>query len=196
MFADDEHSLASVGENLRAEIAQAAVSQNDDAISSLDRQLSRDLKGGGDRLREDGDIGRHGVGHHMKIALRDGDELCERAIVVENPDHGSMRTVARPPREAGLARPATAIDLADDAAANVGSVLRDPHELVAENAGKSHVTADQLQVGFADARAEYSDQGFSRSRRRHRPVRAERCAVAIQNYRSHVMIVVERRRMR
>src|SRR5438876_11406484 len=55
---------------------------------------------------------------------------------------------------AGRTRSATAVDLAHDAAAGKRSRLGNADELVAEHAAKCHVSANQLQVGFADAGAQ------------------------------------------
>ena len=86
------------------------------AISSL----RRNLKCGGDRFGEDRDVVGHRIGHGVQIALRHGDQIGKRAVMVEDAEHGAVRAVRRQPSAAGLARPAGAVDLADHAPAGIG----------------------------------------------------------------------------
>jgi hypothetical protein len=69
-----------------------------------------------------------------------------------------MRGRARPAR---FARPTAAVDLADDAPALERSGLGDADELVAQYPGESHVAADQLKVGLADAGAQHANEHFT-----------------------------------
>src|SRR5206468_6842260 len=89
-------------------------------------------------------------------------------------------------RQARVAGPAAAIDLADDAAAGVGALLRDGDELVAEHAAKSHVAADQLQVGLADARANHPHHHLAEARPFDVAIRFVRHAILFQHDGSHV----------
>ena len=116
-------------------------------------ELRRNLEGRGDRFGEDGDVGRHRVGHGVQIPLRHGDEVRKRAVVVQDAEDGAVGAVAGPACAARLARVAAAVDLADDPAAGQRAGLRHADELVAEHALKSHVAAHELQVGLADAGA-------------------------------------------
>ena len=158
MLADDEHAVRKPGQHLRAEIPEASVAQYDDAILASDGQLRGNLEGGGDRLGEDGHIGRQRVGHGVEIALRHGDEVRERAVVVQDAEDRAMRAVAGTACAAGVALVAAAVDLADDAAAGQRTGLSHADELVAEHALESHVAAHELQVRLADAGGEDLDQ--------------------------------------
>ena len=158
MLPDHQHMAREPGQDLRAEVPEASVAQDDDPILPADRQLGRNLEGGGDRFGEDGDVGRQRVRHGVEIALRHGDEVRERAVVVQDAEDRAMGAVAGLACAARVALVAAAVDLADDAAAGQRARLGHADELVAEHALKSHVAAHELEVRLADARGEDLDE--------------------------------------
>jgi hypothetical protein len=72
-----------------------------------------------------------------------------------------MRAVGGPSGEARLTSVTAAVDFSDDPAAGERARLGYAHELVAKDAVKTHVSANQLQIGFTDARAEHPDHHFA-----------------------------------
>ena len=100
----------------------------------------------------------------MQVALRHRDQIRERAVVIEDAEHGAIRAVRVQAGAAGVARPARAVDLADHPAAGQGAGFGDADELVAEHAAESHVALDQLKVGFADAGARHAHQHLAVTR--------------------------------
>jgi hypothetical protein len=111
--------------------------------------------------------------------LRHSDEISKRAVVVEDAEDGSMGTVGVPSGEAGLTSVTAAVDFSDDPAAGQRARLNDANELVAKDAVKAHVSANQLQIGFTDARTEDPDHYFAVPRRRFRMIGASHDAVPI-----------------
>ena len=95
MLADDEHVIGQPGQHLRAEIAEAAVAEDRDPVLPPDRELHRDLEGCGHWFGEDGHIVGQRVRHGVQVVLRDGDQIGERAVVVQDAQHRSIRTVGR-----------------------------------------------------------------------------------------------------
>src|SRR5581483_1015119 len=86
---------------------------------------------------------------------------------------GAVRTVRAPAGAAGRASAAAAVDLADHAPPLVEAFLGDPDELVAQHAAESHVAADQLQVGVADACPKHAHADLPVATRGCRSVRLE-----------------------
>jgi hypothetical protein len=88
--------------------------------------------------------------------------------------------VGGPSGEAGLTATVTAaVDFSDDPPAGQRARLDDANELVAKDAVKAHVSANQLQIGFTDARAEHADHHFAVAKRRFRMIGASHDAVPI-----------------
>ena len=116
-------------------------------------ELRGDLKRRRDRLGEDRDLVGQRVGNRVQVALRHRDQVGERAVVIQDAEHRAVRAVRVQAPAAGLARPARAVDLADDAAAGQRPGFGDADELMAEHAAEAHVALDQLEVGLADAGA-------------------------------------------
>ena len=127
----------------------------------------------------------------MQVALRDGDQVSKRAIVVGDADGRAVRAVSRAAGQARLTSPATAIDLSDDATSGVGPVLGHADELVSEHAAEAHVASDQLQIGFADAGAEHPYHDLAVREYGWWAVGAQRDTVAVQDYGAHMMMVSE-----
>jgi hypothetical protein len=78
--------------------------------------------------------------------------------------------VAGPAGAARVAGQAAAVDLTDNPSARERACPRHADELVPEDALKSHVTAHELQVGFADARAKDIDHDLAVAQGRRRVV--------------------------
>ena len=178
-------AIADAGQHLRAEIPQTAVAEHDDAIGAVQRQLRRNLKCRRDRFGEDRDVGRQRIRHEMQVVLRHGDVVGERAVVVDDADRRAVRTVGRPAGQAGRAAPAIAVDLADDASSLRRDLPRRRRRTRVRARREPHVAADQLQVGFADARAQDPDHDFAVQRLRVGPLVLQRDVIAIQYDRSH-----------
>src|SRR5688572_2280230 len=164
MLPDNEHVIGYRREDLGTQIPKPSVTQNDNPVGRGDLELRRNLKRGGNRLGEHGDIVGYRVRHPMEIALRHGDQLGKRAVMVEDAEDGTVGAVGRQAAAAGLTAPAGAIDLADDPLTGIRAGFRDPDELVAEHAAEAHVALNQLEVGLADAGTSYPDQHFVRGR--------------------------------
>jgi hypothetical protein len=92
--------------------------------------------------------------------------------------------MAREPPAAGLARPATAVDLADDAPARIRTGFGDADELVSEDAAEAHVALDELQVRFADAGASDANEHFAVGGVGRR-VRCPKTDIVIEHNRAH-----------
>ena len=129
-----------------------------------DRDLSGDLKCRGDRLGEDRDLVGQRIGDGVQIALRHRDQIGEGAVVIEDAEHRAVRAVRVQPHAAGLARPARAVDLADDAAAGHRTGFGDADELVTQHAPEPHIALDQLEVGLADAGTRHAHEHFAVTR--------------------------------
>ena len=82
---------------------------------------------------EDRDLVGQRIGHGVQIALRHRDQIGERAVMIEDTQHGAVRAVRVQPSAAGLARPARAVDLADHAAAGHRTGLGHADELVTQH---------------------------------------------------------------
>jgi hypothetical protein len=152
------------GEDLRTQVAEATVTEHDDAVRTADRDLTGDLKRCGDWLGEDGNVVWQRVGHGVQVALRHGNLVREGAVMIQNADDRAIRAVGVQALAAGLARPAGAVDLTDHAPANERTGLRDTDELVAEHASESHVALNELEIGLADARAAHTNEHFPLTR--------------------------------
>ena len=105
----------------------------------------------------------------MKVPLRNGDVVCEGAVVVQDAKHRPIGAMRRQTPATRPARPAGAIDFADNATASQRPRLCDTDELVTEHAAESHVALDQLEVGLAHAGAQDPDQHLVRAWRGCRP---------------------------
>ena len=96
------------------------------------------LERGGQRLREDGDLVGHAVGHRVQVRDRQRQELGEGAVAAADAEDGPRRAVRAPARPAGRARAAARVDLADHPAADPfrrgGRPIDLAHELVAGDA--------------------------------------------------------------
>ena len=97
----------------------------------------------------------------MKIILRHGDVFGEGSVVAKNAEHGSVRTVSRQTRTAGVATKAAAVDLADNPLAFQRTRLSDADEFVAEHPLKPHVTLYELQVRFTDTGPQNFDEDLA-----------------------------------
>jgi hypothetical protein len=105
--------------------------------------------------------------------------------VPEDAEHGALRAVCS---KAGLARDAgaaAAVDLADDAPARQRAILRNAHELVAQDAAEAHVAANQLKIGFADAGSEHADEDITLPLERVRVVVVKGHSVRAEHQRTH-----------
>src|SRR5581483_6632179 len=98
---------------------------------------------------------------------------------------GAVRTVRPPARAARRASAAAAVDLADHAPALVEALLGDADELVAQHAAESHVAADQLQVGVADACPKHAHADLPVAWRRRRSIRLEGQGSLFEDNRTH-----------
>ena len=91
MLADHHHVIRQPREHLRTQIPETAVAKDDDAVGARIGDLRRDLKCGRHRLGEDGDVIGQRVGHRVQIALRHGDQVGKRTVVIEDAEHGAVR---------------------------------------------------------------------------------------------------------
>jgi hypothetical protein len=87
----------------------------------------------------------------VQVFRRHKNGIREGSVVIQNPDDSAMWTVVGHSVLTQVAFSATAIDFTNDALPGVGPRFGDAHKLVSQNSLKSHVTLDQLQVGFANA---------------------------------------------
>ena len=136
-----------------------------DSFGAGDLDLRRDLKRRCHRLREHGNIVRNRVGDAMQIPLRHGDQIGERAVVVEDPEDRAIWTMRRKTAPARLALPAGAVDLAHHPLSCQRTRLSDADELMAQDATEAHVALDQLQVGFTHPGAGDAHHDFLGGRR-------------------------------
>jgi hypothetical protein len=153
------------GQHLRAQVPKAPVSEHDDPIVPADRELRWDLKGGGHRFREYRDVVRQVIRDDVEILLRNGNEICEGSVVIEDTQHAASGAVRRESAQARLAAPAAAVDLADNAPTLEGTGARDTNELVSEHPRKSHVPLHELEVRLADARQRHAHEHFGGARK-------------------------------
>jgi len=162
MLPHDEHMARQPGEHLRAKVSETPVAQHHDMVGTRDRDLRWNLVRRGNRLGKHRHLVRERVGNGVQIGLRYRDLVGERAVVVEDAEHRAVRAVRLQAGLAGVAALACAVDLADDTTARQWARLRHAYELVAEHTAESHVALDQLQVGFAHARAQDPYEYFPR----------------------------------
>ena len=120
----------------------------------------------------------------MEVPFRQQQHVGERAIAIDDAERRPLRTVRRQASAARRARAAVAVDLPDDAAAGQRAGHGDADELVAEHTAKSHVAADQLQVGGANAGRQYPHQHLAVMRHRFRIIRTHAHAI-IEDEGSH-----------
>jgi hypothetical protein len=123
----------------------------------------------------------------MQIALGNSDQLRECPVVVQDAENAPLRAVTRAPGQAGLARPAAAVDLADDALLVIDAAKGDADELVSEHTAKALVALDQLQVGFADARLEYADEYFTGGRHGIRTIGVQPDTTVFEHESAHLV---------
>src|SRR5678815_6027520 len=109
MLAHDRHATRQSREHLRTQISKATVAEDDDAIGALDRHLGRDLKRRGHGLGKHGDVVGQRVGHGVQVALRYGDQIRERTVVIQDADYRAVGTVRVQPLATGLTRPALSL---------------------------------------------------------------------------------------
>ena len=141
MLSDDRDFVTGQSDHFGAQISQAPISENHDAIGPRERYLLVDLKRCGQRFDKNCLIVADRVGNQVQVVLWDRDRFGEGAVVAIDPDHGSVATVIS---HAGIATGAVAtvaVDFADDALAGKSPGLSDPDEFMAEDAGKVHVAA-------------------------------------------------------
>jgi hypothetical protein len=185
MLADDSHVAAGACQNLSAQVSEPTIAQDDDPIVSRQSELDWNLKSRGHRFGEDRNVSRNRVRHGVQVTLRDGYEVRKSAVMIENSNRRPVRAMSGASRATCLALPAAAIDLSHDPPAGERTVLRDPDEFVAENPAKSHVTSNELQIGFAHARTQHSNECFTGCRRRIGPVGAKDDSITFQDNRAH-----------
>lgn len=165
MFPDHQNVVAETRKRLRAEIAEASITEHDDAVILPDLELRWDLKCGRYRFREHSGLVVDRIRHGVQVAFGDREKIREGAIAADDPEHGTMRAVSGVTRDpARIAGPATAIDLADHAAPLEGSPERDADELMSEHTAEAVIAREDLQIGLADAGAEDADEYFSGAR--------------------------------
>jgi hypothetical protein len=115
----------------------------------------------------------------VQVPLRHSDEIRKSTVVVEDAEDGSIGAVGGPSGQADLTSITAAVDFSNDPAARQRARLDDANELVAKDAVKAHVSANQLQIGFTDARTEDPDHYFAVPKRRFRMIGASHDAVPI-----------------
>jgi hypothetical protein len=124
--------------------------------------LRENLKRRGERFRKHGRARRDFIRDRMEIELRHADKIGERAIVIENSEHRPGGTVAGQAIPAIFALTAAGVNFTDNAPTPEWSGFCNSHEFVAQDAAKSHVAANELQVGFADAGQQDTNDAFPR----------------------------------
>lgn len=191
MFADQADGGVELTEDLSAEQAQAAVTQDGDEGSTLDGQLAEDLEGGGQGFGEDGLVVVNVGGDFQEIADGKGEIVGEAAVAAGDAQDGAAATVFHEAFAAHVAFAADAVDGADDAFAEPGLIAAGTEgfdaadEFVTEDAGEEHVAFNQFQVGSADAHAQGADERFAGSRFRLRIVFDQAEASVFEDQRTH-----------
>lgn len=160
MFSEHGDVIRPCCQDLSRKVSQAAVAENRDAILAADRDLFQNFERRGQRFDEHGLVVVDVLRHRVQQVFRNGDPLRKCAAVPVNPNHGSVPTVCGASITAGLALPAVAIDLADDALVGETTGLCHAHELVSRNSLESHVTASELKICLANPRLDDIDQDF------------------------------------
>jgi hypothetical protein len=105
--------------------------------------------------------------------------------VIQDAENAARRTMFGQASSAVVARPATGVDFTYDAPTTERSAFGNADEFVPEDAAKSHITADELQVGLADPGTQHAHGNLPRRRHGSRMVGPESDAVSTQYDRSH-----------
>jgi hypothetical protein len=93
VLSDHDDIIGQICQHLRAEIPEASVPEDDDAIGPTNRDLSGYLKRRGYGFGEDGHIVADRVRNGMKIALRHSDQIGKCAVVIRDPNRRAPGTV-------------------------------------------------------------------------------------------------------
>jgi hypothetical protein len=186
VLSDHEDVVCELREHLSAQVPQAAVTEHDDAIGPMDADLRGYLKRGRHWLGEDRDVGWQRIRNEVQISLGQDESVRKCPVAIGDAERGPVRAMSGKSLSAGRTCSAAAVDLAHDTAAGKRSRLGDADELVAEHAAKCHVSANQLQIGFADAGAQHAHNHLAVLRYRVRMRRAQ-VKRLVQHDRSHVV---------
>ena len=103
----------------------------------------------------------------MEILCWQGEVLCESAVLVENAQHGAMRTMIAHLSTAGLAVSTREIDLAGHPSSDETSIRRmfdKADEFMPEHAFEAHVPTSDFGVSVANSCVHYADESFTRFR--------------------------------
>jgi hypothetical protein len=101
----------------------------------------------------------------MQIRFGHGNSVRESTVVSIDAEHGAAGAVIAQTAAATLAVSAIAVDFTDHSVAGVRTPASDPHKLMPEHSGKTHVTSPQLQIRLTDARLQDVDDYLARPRR-------------------------------
>src|SRR5258708_36240317 len=114
-MARDQRNIFLAPQNERDQGAQSAVTHHDDRLVPAQVNLLQDLVRGGDRLGEDRNLIRNGIGHRNQIRVGQRKKLRKRTVASEDSKHGARGTMS--PQTGGAKRSSVAsdVDLADDA---------------------------------------------------------------------------------
>lgn len=175
-----------VAKNLRTQIAESSVSEDDGGLSCLYVDLFQNFKRSRERFDEYRSIVLYVFRQHVKIFLRHSHVIRKCTVVLQNTEHRSIRAVASAGWVRLTAFPRTAIDFTNHSLASELSRFRNADKLVAQDSLKSHVPLNQLQVGFTDARFDHANEDFSSNRPSLLPIRMEMIAFFSQNECTHV----------
>ena len=156
------------GQRLGHEVPQLPGPDYDDAVAGRDTHLLLDFECGGGGLGEDRHLVGNSVRHHVQVADGQHQVRREGPVARDDAEDAPPLAVGAAAREAGRARAARGVDLADDTAADpLGRAVRLPHdanELVPWNARVRVVATDQLEVGVAHAGQAHAHERLARGR--------------------------------
>lgn len=163
--AAEEVDLGAAGlEHLGDEEAEFAIAENGDALGAQAAELLLDLAGGGDGFDEDGFFVREGRGDGEEVRFGEREILGEGAGVLDDAEDGTGGAVAFEAFLAGGAGVAGEVDFADDTLADPGGGVRffdDADELMAGATGEAVVSAEEFEIGVADAGEGEADAGVA-----------------------------------
>ena len=134
-------------------IAELAVAEHQHLVAGIELDLSENFESRGQRLGKYRFFVADVFRNAMKIVDGHRNQFGERAVGVENPHHGPLRTMAAEIAPASLASPAAEVDLANHAPADeLGRPFNyRTDEFMAGHAFEAHVAFEDLQIGGANA---------------------------------------------
>ena len=129
-----------------------------------DVNLVEDLAGSGERLNENGVLGRDVFWNGMQIPFGKRQEFAECARLFHDAEHGAVGAVAAKPARTPLARAACEVDLTGNALSDQIAIVRLDnlaHEFMTGRATKAVISALQFEIGIADSAIEQADHCVS-----------------------------------